>query len=436
MKTSQEKKMFKHYLILLVVLCCPIVAFAQRDITGSVIDSYGEPVIGATVTVKGTATGTLTNANGTFNLKVPKGGEVLVFSYLGMETVEIPFNRKNLVYKVVMKEKSIDMDEVVVIGYGTIARKDLTGSVATLSGKSIANIPISNTVAALTGRMAGVNVTTTDGAPDAEIQVRVRGGGSITQDNSPLYIVDGFPMDRISDISPNDIESIDILKDAASTAIYGARGANGVVIITTKSAQAGKTTINYNGYAQYKKVAKKYDVLDSYEFVTLQHELLTLKYGEDISNFLKIYGDTDDFDIYKNIKARDTQDEMYGRDAWGQSHNISINGGTDKTKFTASFTYLNEDAILLNSSFERFNANVKLNHQISRALKFDLSAYYSNAVTMGAGTSATSSTQIKNAVSFRPVTGRDTRGDINIEEAADDDIEALSELYDPVLLIN
>ena len=123
-----------------------------------------------------------------------------------------------------MKEAAIDMDEVVVIGYGTVARKDLTGSVATLSGKSIANIPMSNTVSALTGRMAGVNITTTDGAPDAEVQIRVRGGGSITQDNSPLYIVDGFPMDRISDISPNDIETIDILKDAASTAIYGARG--------------------------------------------------------------------------------------------------------------------------------------------------------------------------------------------------------------------
>ena len=200
-----------------------------------------------------------------------------------METVEIPFNRKNLVYKVVMKEAAIDMDEVVVIGYGTVARKDLTGSVATLSGKSIANIPMSNTVSALTGRMAGVNITTTDGAPDAEVQIRVRGGGSITQDNSPLYIVDGFPMDRISDISPNDIETIDILKDAASTAIYGARGANGVVIITTKSAQAGKTAISYNGYAQYKKVAKKYDVLGSYEFVKLQHELLSLKYGDDIS---------------------------------------------------------------------------------------------------------------------------------------------------------
>ena len=414
--------MFRHYLILVAVLCLPMVAFAQRDITGSVIDSYGEPVVGATVTVKGTASGTLTTANGTFSLKVPKGGETLVFSFLGMETVEIPFNRKNLVYKVVMKEAAIDMEEVVVIGYGTVARKDLTGSVATLSGKSIANIPISNTVSALTGRMAGVNITTTDGAPDAEVQIRVRGGGSITQDNSPLYIVDGFPMDRISDISPNDIESIDILKDAASTAIYGARGANGVVIITTKSAQAGKTSISYNGYAQYKKVAKKYDVLDSYEFVTLQHELLSLKYGNDISNFLNIYGDVDDFDIYKNIRARDTQDEMYGRDAWGQSHNISISGGSDKTKFAASFTYLNEDAILLNSSFERFNANFKLNHQISRALKFDLSAYYSNATTMGAGTSATSSTQIKNAVSFRPVTGRDTRGDINIDEAADDDI--------------
>lgn len=141
-----------------------MVAFAQRDITGSVIDSYGEPVVGATVTVKGTASGTLTTANGTFSLKVPKGGETLVFSFLGMETVEIPFNRKNLVYKVVMKEAAIDMEEVVVIGYGTVARKDLTGSVATLSGKSIANIPISNTVSALTGRMAGVNITTTDGA--------------------------------------------------------------------------------------------------------------------------------------------------------------------------------------------------------------------------------------------------------------------------------
>ena len=182
--------------------------------------------------MKGTASGTLTTANGTFSLKVPKGGETLVFSFLGMETVEIPFNRKNLVYKVVMKEAAIDMDEVVVIGYGTVARKDLTGSVATLSGKSIANIPMSNTVSALTGRMAGVNITTTDGAPDAEVQIRVRGGGSITQDNSPLYIVDGFPMDRISDISPNDIETIDILKDAASTAIYGARGANGVVILS------------------------------------------------------------------------------------------------------------------------------------------------------------------------------------------------------------
>lgn len=171
------------------------------------------------------------------------------------------------------------MDEVVVIGYGSVAKRDLTGAVASVSGRVLADSPVSNMAQALTGRMPGVQITTTDGSPDADVKIRVRGGGSITQDNSPLYIVDGFPVERISDISVNDIQSIDVLKDASSAAIYGARGANGVIIITTKSAKAGKTTVSYNAFAQMKYVPKMIDVMKPYEFVQMQYELTSLKGG-------------------------------------------------------------------------------------------------------------------------------------------------------------
>ena len=425
-------------LVLVMWLLVPVMLWSQRKIEGHVVDNLGEPLAGVTVAVKGTTVGTSTNVDGYYSLEIPSSARTLSVSMIGMETVELTIRNEKSVYNAELKEEAILMDELVVVGYGTMKKKDLTGSVASVTGKALSNIPLSNTESALTGRMAGVRVTTSDGAPDAEIQIRVRGGGSITQDNNPLYIVDGFPVDRISDIAVADIESIDVLKDASSTAIYGARGANGVIIVTTKSAKGGKTTVSYNAYAQVKTIPHMYDVLDPYEFVTLQYELNYIKYQGDVASFTTMFGDVDDFDIYKNIEGRDSQLEMYGREAFAHSHNVSITGGTDKTKFNASFTYLDENGILLNSSMTRYNANFKLNHQLSSKLRFDLSAYYTNSTVYGAGTSGSSSTQIKNAVCYRPVIGKDSYvgNDILTNSDMYDDIEAQSELYDPILLIN
>lgn len=423
--------------VLLTILSLVAVA-ENREITGVVIDPEGEPLIGATVLVKETTIGTVTDIDGKFSLSIPENARIIVVSMVGMETQETFIEKKRSHYSIRLAENAELLEDVVVIGYTTVQKRDLTGSVSSVSGKALSSIPIANTESALAGRMAGVQVVVTDGAPDAEVQIKVRGGGSITQDNNPLYIVDGFPMDNISDISASDIESIDVLKDASATAIYGARGANGVVIISTKSAKAGRTTVSYNGYFQTKHITKKYDVLDSYEYVKLQYELNYLKYNGEMASFISMFGDTDDYDIYKLIPARDSQEEMYGRWAIGHSHNVNINGGNDKTKFNASFTYLNEQGIMRNSSQERYNVNFKLNHDFFNRLRLDLSAYYTHNTVFGAGTSGNSATQIKNAVSYRPVLGKNSyaNDDYSLSQEEYEDIELQSELYDPITLID
>ena len=202
--------------------------------SGIVKDTSGEPVIGANVIVKGTTNGTITGIDGDFTLSNVKKSDVIVFTFIGYKTEEVKYTGQPSV-NVTLKDDTELLDEVVVIGYGTVNKRDLTGSVASVKAEDIAAVPVSSAVEALTGKLAGVNITTTEGSPDAEMKIRVRGGGSLSQDNSPLYIVDGFPVSSISDIAPSEIQSIDVLKDASSTAIYGARGANGVIIITTKS---------------------------------------------------------------------------------------------------------------------------------------------------------------------------------------------------------
>ena len=204
-----------------------------------------------------------------------KAGDVLVFSYIGCVTQEIKVGNQKK-FDVTLKDDAQALEEVVVIGYGTTKKKDLTGSVASVGGETLAKVPVTSAAEALTGRLPGVQITTTDGSPDAEMIIRVRGGGSVTGDNSPLYIVDGFPVSNINDIAPTDIETIDVLKDASSTAIYGSQGANGVVIITTKSSKGGKTKVAYNGYMQSKRLAKRKEVLDNYEYVLANYELAAL----------------------------------------------------------------------------------------------------------------------------------------------------------------
>ena len=410
----------------------------SREISGKVTDTGGTPVVGATVVVTGTNTGTSTAANGTFRLKIPADARSLTVQFIGMKSQEVPVEKNRKVYNIKLEDEATDIEDIVVIGYGTIAKKDLTGAVSSVSGRTLASVPMSNTASALTGRLAGVQITTTDGSPDADVKIRVRGGGSITQDNSPLYIVDGFPVERISDISANDIASIDVLKDASSSAIYGARGANGVVIITTKSAQAGKTVVSYNGYAQLKYVPASLGMMDPYEFTLMQYELNTIMGEKEAESFANHFGTPDDFDIYRTMRGEDYQDQMYGRVAWGQSHNLSVSGGSAKTKFTASATHMDEDGVLITSGYQRTNLNFKLNHQLYKTVRFDVSAYYTRTVIDGAGTTANSSTEIRNAVSYRPIVGRGNWGgtssdELDVEDLTD--LETGSSLYNPIEIV-
>ena len=237
----------KRLLSLLLLLACTIVTFAQtRQIKGKVSDETGAPLAGVNVLISGGKTGVQTDANGAFTINAPGTGSVtLQISYSGYKSTTVVTDGKKEVTISLEKDVSA-LEDVVVIGYGSIKRKDLTGTVSSIGATELSKIPVASAAEAITGRLPGVQVTTVDGAPGAEIVIRVRGGGSVTQDNSPLYIVDGFPVNSINDIAPADIASIDILKDAATSAIYGARGANGVVIITTKSAKSGKTTVTFN----------------------------------------------------------------------------------------------------------------------------------------------------------------------------------------------
>ena len=270
--SNKMKNMRAALLFCLVAVISLSVSAQNVTVTGTVTDKTEETVIGASVVQKGnTSNGTITDIDGNFSLSVP-ANSTLVFSYVGMTSQEIPLKGKTKV-EVVMEDDAQALEEVVVIGYGTAKRKDLTGSVATVSSETLAAVPVASATEALQGKMAGVQITTTEGSPDATMSIRVRGGGSITQSNEPLFIVDGFPVESISDIPPTDIEDITVLKDASSTAIYGSRGANGVIIVTTKSGKEGKMSVSYNAYYSWKKVANKLDVLSARDYANWQYEL-------------------------------------------------------------------------------------------------------------------------------------------------------------------
>lgn len=302
--SNKMKNMRTALLFFLVAVISLSVSAQNVTVKGTVTDQTGETVIGASVVQKGnTSNGVITDIDGNFSINVPANA-TLIFSYVGMKTQEIALKGQKSI-NVILEDDSQALDEVVVIGYGTTKKKDLTGSVSSVSGETLAKVPVSSAAEALTGRLAGVQITTTDGSPEAEMLIRVRGGGSVTGDNSPLYIVDGFPVSNINDVAPADIQTIDVLKDASSTAIYGSQGANGVVIITTKSAKGGKTQISYTGYMQSKKLANRKKVLDTYEYVMANYELAALGGTTDLKNFANNFGVYDDLYLYKSIEGTD-----------------------------------------------------------------------------------------------------------------------------------
>lgn len=396
----------------------------EQTIKGTVFSAGdGKVLPGVTVTVRESGTAVMTDEEGNYQIPVPGEDRVtLVFSFLGFLTQEIPLNKREEL-DVYLEEDIQTLEETVVIGYGTQRRGDLTGSVASLSGDELRKIPVASTAQALTGRLPGVNVLTTDGSPDADVVIRVRGGGSVTQDNSPLYVVDGFIVGSIRDIPPTDIESVTVLKDAAATAIYGAQAANGVVVITTRNPKAGRVSVSYNSFAQSKQLPgnRKYEVLSPYEYVMANYEYAKLRSQADLRNFERFYGKYDDLELYKSKPTTDWQDELFGDPTLSQYHNLSVSGGTEKTKLSLSLTHNNDEGLMIGSGYKRSVANFKLNQEVFPTLKLDIAARLTTTRVDGAGTSGSSQLRIKDAVTTRPVNGVADELDIDLNSLDPED---------------
>ncbi len=383
-------------LLVLSMLC--LVSFAQGvQVQGIVKDATGEPMIGVSVVVKGTTNGTVTGLDGDFILSGVKKSDVIMFTYIGYKNKEVKYDGQTQL-NVTMDEDTEMLDEVVVIGYGTVNKRDLTGSVASVSAEDIAAVPVSSATEALTGKLAGVNITMTEGSPDAEVKIRVRGGGSLSQDNSPLYIVDGFPVSSISDIAPTEIQSIDVLKDASSTAIYGARGANGVIIVTTKSGTEGKTQVDFGASYGFKQVTKQVKVMSPYDYVAYQYELGSTDYG----NY-------NDMDIWRSVDGYDYQDEIFGRTGNQTQYNVNVSGGSKQVKYNVSYAHNDEKSIMLGSGFNKDNINAKINAELSKWMTLDFNARMSYAtvdgLSGGADTNESSAANsiVANSARFRPI---------------------------------
>jgi len=378
-------------------------------ITGNVSDDMG-PIIGATVKVQGSSEAVVTDMDGNFKLQNVKNPNkaVLLVSYVGMQDAKEEVNGRTSGINILMKENLGQLDEVVVVGYGTQKRVNLTGAVASVSGKSLEKVPTTSVGEALVGRLPGVQITTADGSPDAEQTIRVRGGGSITQDNNPLIIVDGFEVSSLNDIPPTDVESIDVLKDAASTAIYGARGANGVILVTTKHPNEGKMTINVNSYIQTKELANKLDVMDPYEYVLMQYEYARQK-SSNPTGFFNKYGKASEYYIYQGDEGYDWQDEIFGSHPISSYTDVSVSGGTDKVKYKLAFIHQDQPSVMEGNGLRQNNINGQLNIKLFKFLDLEYRTRYLNKTVKGAGTDGIS---LLSALRQAPTEGLDDYMDV------------------------
>lgn len=414
------------YLTLLALLMA-ICTFAQEQqvtTNGVVLDETDIPLIGATVQVKNGKKGVITDFDGNFSIKT-RSNATLVFSYIGYKTQEIKLTAsKKLTVKLVPDNAMLD--EVVVVGYGSMKRSDLTGSVSSVGAKSIEGFKTSSVVEALGGQIAGVQITQSDGTPGSGFDIKIRGVGTVNGDSSPLFIVDGFEVSNIDYLANSDIESVDVLKDASASAIYGARAANGVVLVTTKSGKEGKPIITYNGSASYRDMSKKLDLLNPYEFVGLQMEINPGKFattyyqeGEDKEGVPYRYQTLDD---YLTERGVDWQDAAF-KSTWSQNHDISINGGTKESQYAISFSHFDENGIFTNSGYKKNTAKLRLNQEINKAITLNTTINYANTVKDGIGTSGTGGTLnvLSNLINARPT------GGLNITNE-----ELLNSVFDPL----
>ncbi|WP_026954417.1 SusC/RagA family TonB-linked outer membrane protein [Algoriphagus vanfongensis] len=381
------------YLIAIILLCGPLQhSLAQgsgsKEVSGQVTtesDPMGLP--GVNILVKGTSSGTVTDIDGKYSITVPNEDAVLVFSMIGFESKEEIIGNRSVI-NVLLGEDISALEEVVVVGYGTVKKSDLTGSVAALKKEEFNPGVIASAEQLIAGKVPGVQVVQNSAEPGGGISVNIRGVGSINSGNSPLYVIDGLPFsnsnavtgvgDRfgaprtqrspLSSINPADIESIEVLKDASATAIYGARGANGVILVTTKNGKSGRMSVNYDGYVGVQNVANKIDMLSGREYYNIINAIIDEGGGSEQDRVEDFSGE-----------GTDWLDEVYQKNAGIQNHNLSLSGGNDATKYMVSLNYFNQDGIVINSGFERYGIRLNLDHQASDKFKMgvNMSSNYS-----------------------------------------------------------
>lgn len=389
-------KNFKSACSILLIVSLVILSLGasaqQKKITGSVVDATTKsPLFGATVEIENSKTTAITDKDGKFDITVPDADAVLVISYVGFQTQKTPLNGQSQI--VVSLTPNISSMEEVVIGYGAKRKSDLTGSVSQAPIEEMQKAPVRSFVEALAGRVAGVTVSSVDGQPGSALNVTIRGTNSITQDNSPLYVIDGFPVEdpNTNSINPDDIESLTVLKDASATAIYGARGANGVIIITTKSGKIGPPVVSFNAYYGIQKSTNTVDLMSPYEFVKSQLEISpgtdTTAYGTAAYYYLR-RGAT--LDSYKDSTPINWQSRLF-RTAPIQNYNLSISGGNAQTKYAISGNILNQDGVIINSGYKRYQGRIVLNQNLGKKFKSSVNVNYSHLRQSGVNPSSTTS---------------------------------------------
>ncbi|WP_324673026.1 TonB-dependent receptor [Hymenobacter sp. GOD-10R] len=439
--------MKKHLLLMLLLLHVALLASAQqRAIQGIVRSTEKNEVLpGVTVVVKGTTIGATTNSEGMFTMTIPEGDATLRFSYIGFVSKDVPIGNKTKI-DVQLSPDSKALDDVVVIGYQPVQRRDVTGSVSSVSAQQIKDVPVNSAAEALNGRLAGVQVTASEGQPGSDIRVRVRGGGSITQDNSPLYVVDGVQVENaLSVLSPQDIQSVDVLKDASATAIYGARGANGVVIITTKNGREGKTVVSYNGFAGFRHITKTIDVLKTSDYLDYAYERSAIAGADALNSFKSRFGTrnytSDTLGLQRTAPFIDWQDKVFGRDAFQQTHNLSISGGGKGTTYSLSLTHNDEDGIQIQSGFTRNLVNFRFDSKASDKFRYGFNTRFLDQSITGSGTStqgtsSTTNTRLRNTIVYLPfaslLPGSVDPNNLNVD---DEFFAASGSLSNPVLTI-
>ena len=431
-----KKNSFKYCIMLLIaIFYLPIYAQNVSKIKGTVTDQDGIPLPGVSIIIKNTSRGTATDFDGNFSIDVGSK-DVLVFSFLGFKTQEISAAGKSTL-NIKLASDTSQLDEVVVIGYGSTTRRDVTGAISSVTGEKLAAVPVPDAAQALQGKLPGVNVTTQDGRPGADIAIRVRGGGSISQSNQPLFIVDGFPVSSISNIPGSQIQSIDVLKDASSTAIYGARGANGVIIVTTKSGKAGKTTVTYDGYTQYSVIPKYIPVMNGYDYIAYNWAYADAIGSQYRDAWEKLWligpqsgSNAAGIDYYKTVKSRDYTRELYNS-AFTHNHNFNLSSGTENTRYLLAFNHLDQEGNKVGSGYERSNVSLKLDQKLGDKLDFSLNTRYAQEKELDNDGNST-------AYYFRPIDTADVLGDLDVTSNSQlgDYNNILQDAFNPAAILN